>query len=283
MRLETVSPETVGLSSHRLTRIRPVMQSYIDDEKVVGFITLIYRRGHVAHLEKFGCKDDVHPMEFNTIFRIYSMTKPITSVAIMMLYEEGHFQLDDPVSRFIPEFKDMEVLDSVEDSQAKTGPADREMTVRDLLRHTSGLTYDFSGGPVAEMYQKADLYNAESLAEAVKRLAEIPLMYQPGEVWNYGFSTDVLGYLVEVIAGQPFDSFLQDRIFEPLQMVDTGFDAWPEKTDQYAALYRATEDGKYEVATNSIIARLDARAKSRKICSGGGGLLSTISTLESKR
>ena len=142
----------------------------------LGFITLIYRRGHVAHLEKFGCKDDVHPMEFNTIFRIYSMTKPITSVAIMMLYEEGHFQLDDPVSRFIPEFKDMEVLDSVEDSQAKTVPAEREMTVRDLLRHTSGLTYDFSGGPVAEMYQKADLYNVESLAEAVKRLAEIPLM-----------------------------------------------------------------------------------------------------------
>ncbi|HIC01623.1 TPA: class A beta-lactamase-related serine hydrolase [Candidatus Poribacteria bacterium] len=277
MRLETVSPETVGLSRHRLTRIRPVMQSYIDDEKVVGFITLIYRRGHVAHLEKFGCKDDVHPMEFNTIFRIYSMTKPITSVAIMMLYEEGHFQLDDPVSRFIPEFKDMEVLDSVEDSQAKTVPAEREMTVRDLLRHTSGLTYDFSGGPVAEMYQKADLYNVESLAEAVKRLAEIPLMCQPGEVWNYGFSTDVLGYLVEVIAGQPFDSFLQDRIFDPLQMVDTGFDAWPEKTDRYAALYRATEDGKYEVATNSIIDRLDARAKSRKICSGGGGLLSTIS------
>ena len=277
MQLETVPPETIGLSRHRLARIRPVMQSYIDEEKAAGFITLIYRRGHIGHLEKFGQKDNIHPMEFNTIFRIYSMTKPITSVAIMMLYEEGYFQLDDPISCFIPEFKDMKVLEDMGDNQIKTVSAKREITVRDLLRHTSGLTYDFSGGPVAEMYQEADLYNSESLAEAVKILAKIPLMYHPGEVWNYGFSTDVLGYLVEVIAGQSFDSFLQDRIFDPLQMIDTGFDTWPEKTDRYAALYQSTEDGKYKVAANSIIARLDARAKSRKICSGGGGLLSTIS------
>ncbi|MBB14997.1 serine hydrolase [Candidatus Poribacteria bacterium] len=277
MQLEIVSPKTVGFSRHRLARIRPVMQNYIDEGKVAGFITLIYRRGHIAHFEKFGLKDDICPMEFNTIFRIYSMTKPITSVAVMMLYEEGYFQLDDPVSHFITEFKDMKVFEDMGNNQIKTVPAKREITIRDLLRHTSGLTYDFSTGPVAKMYQEADLYNSESLAEAVKSLAKIPLMYHPGEVWNYGFSTDVLGYLIEVIAGQPFNSFLQDRIFGPLQMVDTGFDTWPEKTNRYANLYRSTEDGKYEVATDSIIARLDAKAKSRKICSGGGGLLSTIS------
>ena len=277
MQLEIVSPKTVGFSRHRLTRIRPVMQNYIDEGKVAGFITLIYRRGHIAHFEKFGLKDDICPMEFNTIFRIYSMTKPITSVAVMMLYEEGYFQLDDPVSHFITEFKDMKVFEDMGNNQIKTVPAKREITIRDLLRHTSGLTYDFSAGPIAKMYQEADLYNSESLAEAVKSLAKIPLMYHPGEVWNYGFSTDVLGYLIEVIAGQPFNSFLQDRIFGPLQMVDTGFDTWPEKTNRYANLYRSTEDGKYEVATDSIIARLDAKAKSRKICSGGGGLLSTIS------
>ena len=277
MQLEIVSPKTVGFSRHRLARIRPVMQNYIDEGKVAGFITLIYRRGHIAHFEKFGLKDDIHPMEFNTIFRIYSMTKPITSVAIMMLYEEGYFQLDDPVSHFITEFKDMKVFEDMGNNQIKTVPAKREITIRDLLRHTSGLTYDFSAGSVAKMYQEADLYNSESLAEAVKSLAKIPLMYHPGEVWNYGFSTDVIGYLIEVIAGQPFNSFLQDRIFGPLQMVDTGFDTWPEKTNRYANLYRSTEDGKYEAATGSIIARLDAKAKSRKICSGGGGLLSTIS------
>ena len=120
MQLETVPPETIGLSRHRLTRIRPVMQSYIDEKKAAGFITLIYRRGHIGHLEKFGQKDNIHPMEFNTIFRIYSMTKPITSVAIMMLYEEGYFQLDDPVSRFIPEFKAMKVLEDMGDNQIKT-------------------------------------------------------------------------------------------------------------------------------------------------------------------
>ena len=277
MQLEIVSPKTVGFSRHRLARIRPVMQNYIDEGKVAGFITLIYRRGHIAHFEKFGLKDDICPMEFNTIFRIYSMTKPITSVAVMMLYEEGYFQLDDPVSHFITEFKDMKVFEDMGNNQIKTVPAKREITIRDLLRHTSGLTYDFSAGPIAKMYQEADLYNSESLAEAVKSLAKIPLMYHPGEVWNYGFSTDVLGYLIEVIAGQPFNSFLQDRIFGPLQMVDTGFDTWPEKTNRYANLYRSTSDGKYEAATDSIIARLDAKAKSRKICSGGGGLLSTIS------
>ena len=204
MQLEIVSPKTVGFSRHRLARIRPVMQNYIDEGKVAGFITLIYRRGHIAHFEKFGLKDDICPMEFNTIFRIYSMTKPITSVAVMMLYEEGYFQLDDPVSHFITEFKDMKVFEDMGNNQIKTVPAKREITIRDLLRHTSGLTYDFSTGPVAKMYQEADLYNSESLAEAVKSLAKIPLMYHPGEVWNYGFSTDVLGYLIEVIAGHPF-------------------------------------------------------------------------------
>ena len=275
MTLKIAAPESVGLSSQRLARIRPVMQRYVNQEQLCGLTTMIWRNGVVAHLEKFGQQDDTEPIQFDTIFRIYSMTKPITSVALMMLYEEGHFQLNDPVARFIPEYSDLEVVSNLEDGSTETVPAERKMTIRDLLCHTSGLTYDFNGNVVSEMYKEADLYNSESLLEMAQKLAGYPLVYHPGKKWHYGFSTDVLGCLVEVISGQPFDRFLQERIFKPLGMVDTSFDADPDKLDQYAALYRATEGGKYEKATNAMIARLDASGKSRKICSGGGGLFST--------
>ena len=275
MTLKIAAPESVGLSSQRLARIRPVMQQYVNQEQLCGLTTMIWRNGVVAHLEKFGQQDDTEPTQFDTIFRIYSMTKPITSVAIMMLYEKGHFQLNDPVARFIPEYGDLEVVANLEDGSTETVPAERKMTIRDLLRHTSGLTSDFTGNVVSEMYKGADLYNSESLLEMAQKLAGYPLVYHPGEKWHYGFSTDVLSCLVEVIAGQSFDRFLQERIFKPLGMVDTGFDADLDKLDQYAVLYRATEGGKYEKATNAMIARLDAFGKSRKICSGGGGLFST--------
>ena len=274
MTLKIAAPESVGLSSQRLARIRPVMQQYVNQEKLRGLTTMIWRNGVVVHLEKFGQQDDTEPIQFDTIFRIYSMTKPITSVAIMMLYEEGYFQLNDPVARFIPEYGDLEVVSNLEDG-SETVPAERKMTIRDLLCHTSGLTYDFNGNAVSEMYKEADLYNSESLLEMARKLAGYPLVYHPGEKWHYGFSTDVLGCLIEVISGQPFDRFLRERIFKPLGMVDTGFDADLDKLDRYAALYRATEGGKYEKTTSAIIARLDASGKSRKICSGGGGLFST--------
>ena len=251
------------------------MQQYVNQKQLCGLTTMIWRNGVVAHLEKFGQQDDTEPIQFDTIFRIYSMTKPITSVAVMMLYEEGYFQLNDPVARFIPEYGDLEVVANLENGSTETVPAERKMTIRDLLRHTSGLTYDFNGNVVSEMYKESDLYNSESLLEMAQKLAGYPLAYHPGEKWHYGFSTDVLGCLIEVISGQPFDQFLQERIFKPLGMVDTGFDADLDKLDRYAALYRATEGGKYEKSTNAIIARLDASGKSRKICSGGGGLFST--------
>ena len=272
MTFEVVAPESVGLSSQRLDRIQHVMSGYIDNRCFRGLTTMIWRNGSVAHLGKFGQKDDHSAIEFDTIFRIYSMTKPITSVAIMMLYEEGHFQLSDPVSKFIPDFSNMKVITDLASGSYETVPAKGEMTIHDLLRHTSGLTYDFNGNVVSEMYKEADLYNSESLLEMAQKLASFPLVHHPGKIWHYSFSTDVLGCLVELIAGQPFDQFLQRRIFSPLGMHDTSFDVDKEKIDRYASLYRATEEGKYEKASDSIIARLDASGQKRTICSGGGGL-----------
>ena len=275
MTIEVVAPESVGLSSQRLDRIQHVMSRYIDNRCFRGLTTMIWRNGSVAHLGKFGQKDDHSAIEFDTIFRIYSMTKPITSVAIMMLYEEGHFQLSDPVSKFIPDFSNMKVITDLASGSHETVPAKGEMTIHDLLRHTSGLTYDFNGNVVSEMYKEADLYNSESLLEMAQKLASFPLVHHPGKIWHYSFSTDVLGCLVELIAGQPFDQFLQHRIFSPLGMYDTSFDVDKKKIDRYASLYRATKEGKYEKASDSIIARLDASGHKRTICSGGGGLLST--------
>ena len=220
------APEEVGLSSKRLQRISPVMQSYVDAGKLAGVMTMIARRGTVVHFEKFGQMDIAadKPMEFDTIFRIYSMTKPITSVAIMMLYEEGRFQLNDPVSKFIPEFKDLKVFKNETEDGIALAYTKREMTIRDLLTHTSGLTYGWGDGPVDKMYQQAKLFDPKgTLKDAVARLSRIPLLHQPGTTWEYSVSTDVLGYLVEVISGVPFDVFLEERIFKPLGMVDTGF------------------------------------------------------------
>jgi len=275
MTLEVVAPESLGLSSQRLARIRHVMEGYVDNGHLPGLMTMIWRSGSVAHLEKIGQKDSQNAIELDTIFRIYSMTKPITSVAIMMLYEEGHFQLNDPVANFIPDLGDMKVIADLADGSVETVSAQGEMTIRDLLRHTSGLTYDFNGNVVSDMYKDANLYNSESLLDMVQKLASFPLVHHPGKIWHYSFSSDVLGCLVEVISGQPFEQFLQCRIFAPLGMIDTSFDIDEEKIDRYAALYKATKDGKYELAGSSIIDRLDAVGQKRTICSGGGGLLST--------
>ena len=275
MTLEVVAPESLGLSSQRLARIRHVMEGYVDNGHLPGLMTMIWRSGSVVHLEKIGQKDSQKAIELDTIFRIYSMTKPITSVAIMMLYEEGHFQLNDSVANFIPDLGDMKVIADLADGSVETVSAQGEMTIRDLLRHTSGLTYDFNGNVVSDMYKDADLYNSESLLDMVQKLASFPLVHHPGKIWHYSFSSDVLGCLVEVISGQPFEQFLQNRIFDPLGMIDTSFDIDEEKIDRYAALYKATKDGKYELAGSSIIDRLDAAGRKRTICSGGGGLLST--------
>jgi len=263
-------PEEVGMSAARLERIAPVMQHWIDDGKIPGALTMIAREGKLVHFEKFGMQDvaTAKPIEFDTIFRIYSMTKPITSVAVMMLYEEGHFQLSTPVSEFIPAFKNMKVYANHGDAIVDV---EREMTVKHLLTHTAGLIY---GGdwvhPINDRYREADFYGGD-LEHMAQELGNIPLLHQPGDAWNYGMSTDVLGYLVEVVSGMPFAEFLKKRISEPLGMVDTDFSVPEEKADRYATLYEPTEDGGIQVLENAPVSSGPLSFHH----SGGAGLLST--------
>jgi CubicO group peptidase (beta-lactamase class C family) len=288
----TAAPEAVGLASARLARIRTVMNQHIAEKTMAGAMGLIARRGKIAYQETYGMADveSGKPMQFDTIHRIYSMSKPVTSVAVMMLYEEGKFQLNDPVAKFLPEFAKMQVAVEEKDPQTgqpvlKTVPAKRPITVRDLLRHTAGLTYGVFGDTLVDReYRKAKILGNLNLAEFTRQLAAIPLQYEPGARWHYSVSVDVLGRLVEVLAGKPFDQFLQERIFSPLEMRDTGFTVPASKKDRFAKLYSPGKDNKiqpalicgtrqecYEKFPDAVPSFLEQQG----MFSGGGGLVST--------
>jgi len=274
--METIVAEEVGLSSERLENIKPVMQAYVDQKKLPGLITLVARRGKVVHFERFGLMDIEadKPMQPDTIFRIYSMTKPITTVAAMMLYEEGHFQLNDPISKYIPAFKDVSVLGNVAGGGTELVGLEREITIRDLMTHTSGFTYGFlEDSPVDAMYQEAGLFSKDkTLQENVQELAKMPLVHQPGSAWRYSVSTDLLGYLVEVVTDTPFDAFLKKRIFDPLNMTDTGFYVPQAKIDRFATLYSLVDEGELELTDPPATGEY---SKPPVMHSGGGGLVST--------
>ena len=239
--METVSPEDVGFSSERLARVSELSRRYVDDGKLAGLVTMLSRGGKTFHFEAAGAMDVEagKDMELDTIFRIYSMTKPITSAAVMMFHEAGHFHLDDPVSTFIPELGDLQVCTGMGETGPRLSRLERPMTVRHLLTHTAGLSYGFAQDtPVDEMYRKSEPRRYDgTLKEMVTRLGELPLVSQPGTRWRYSLATDVLGYLVEVVSGQTFDRFLSDRIFQPLGMWDTGFHVPEEKLDRLASVY----------------------------------------------
>ena len=276
-------PEDVGLSSARLANVTRLVQGYVDDGKIPGAISLVARRGKVVHFETFGLMDadTRRPMAPDTVFRIYSMTKPIASVALMTLYEEGKFQLDDPASKFIPEFKGLKVFaGGSADAYEVRDPA-REMTVRDLLMHTSGLVGAGITAPdtaVGELYRRAGVRGSASegtLTDLVATLGRLPLQCDPGAQWIYGVSTDVVGYLCEVIGGTRFDRFLEERIFAPLGMHDTGFHVPEDKIERFAANYRR---GGPDEPSCVCIDRPDASSvycRPRTYFSGAGGLVST--------
>jgi CubicO group peptidase (beta-lactamase class C family) len=232
---------------------------------------MVARKGKIVHFEKYGMMDVDKPMQFNTIFQIMSMTKPITSVAVMMLYEEGYFQLDDPVAKYIPEFKDLKVLSSIDKDGIHVVDQIRPMTIKDLLTHTSGLSYGMFCNPIDSIYNTISLEEG-TLKDMINKLAKIPLLNQPGTKWNYSRSTDVLGYLVEVVSGKPFDEFLKERIFIPLKMRDTDFYVPKETINRCAAVYGLADNkgikAVFEPDTNII-------SKPPKFFSGGGGLYST--------
>ncbi len=289
--LPMVVPEAVGLSTERLSRIDKMMEKHIAQQKIAGSVMLIARYGKIAYLGAHGMMDveAEKPMMPDTMFRIASMTKQITSVAIMMLYEEGHFLLHEPVSKFIPAFKEMHVLppEDAEDS-ASPVPATRQITIWNLLTHTSGLTYHWNErlGP---LYNDAGithglLQDESTLAEKMKILATIPLLHQPGDRVEYGLSIDVLGYLVEVVSGMPLDQFFSERIFKPIGMTDTHFFIPETKRERLATVYERTGDGpimrksKEPTVQGSVIYSTDYPYNGpQTYFSGGAGLVSTAS------
>ncbi|WP_219419379.1 serine hydrolase domain-containing protein [Pseudonocardia nigra] len=276
--LPEVEPGEVGLDAGRLSRLDRFLRTRVDDGRMPGYQLAVARLGMLAHLSCYGRRDTEHdlPVEADTLFRIYSMTKPITSVAAMLLYEEGAFGLDDPVGDHLPAFSNQRVYVGGNESAPVTVPATRPVRVRNLMTHTSGLTYGFHRvHPVDARYRAAGfglgLPADTTLEQACDRLGEQPLLFEPGTEWNYSLGTDVLGRLVETVSGMPFPTFLQERVFGPLGMADTGFHVPADGLDRLARLYVAGPDGP---APDDL---LGAQVHQPPLApSGGGGLVSTI-------
>ena len=277
-----MKPAEAGLSADRLERITTHLQdNYITSGKIKGCQVMVARHGAPAYFRSFGEMDAERgkPVEDDTIFRIYSMTKPITSVALMMLFEEGHFQLSDPVSRFIPSWKEHQVWVEGEGDAMVTRAPDQKMTMKDVLCHTSGLTY---GGllwpgklhPVDQVYHELNVNreDGETVRSFVEKLASVPLRYEPGSRWMYSLATDVCGCLVEIISGQPFPEFLKTRIFDPLGMKDTGFSVPEDQLHRFSANYERKRDKSLRMIDDPATSkyRFDPTFPS-----GGGGLVST--------
>lgn len=263
-------PEGVGMTTSGLSRIRPAMQRYVDDGIVSGVVTMVARRGELVHWDAVGYRDIEAQtlLRPNDIFRICSMTKPITSVGVMMLVEDGGISLDAPVSQYLPVLERLQVYTS-----DGVVPPTSSVTIEDLLGHTSGLTYGLFGGtPVDSLYRSEDVFSGD-LENLVEEVSGLPLLGHPGSLWNYGVSTDVLGRVIEVVSGQPLNEFLNDRVLEPLGMTDTDFYVPMEKSQRLASVYRTGADGSLERLEISTCSDGDIP----QLLSGGGGLLSTAS------
>jgi len=285
--LAPTSPESAGMSKTALERVDAHLKNrYIDAGRYPGTRLLVYRRGKVVHSSAQGYADVERkvPVRDDTIYRIYSMTKPITSVAFMMLFEEGSVALDDPVHKYIPEWKNLGVYVAGTSPAFATRPPSRPMLIVDLLRHTSGLTYGIQQrSNVDAAYREKKITNAGTMETMIEDLSRIPLEFSPGEAWNYSVSADVIGYLVGKISGVPFEQFLKERIFDPLGMNDTGFFVPSDKAHRFAACYSADPPDRVSFVAGERKAALylqDDPAQSPflkppSFISGGGGLVST--------
>lgn len=264
--LPTAAPEDVGMSSQKLQAVDDVMQDYVDDGKMVGGIVMVARKGKVCFFEDYGLADRERgvAMRKDSILRFYSMTKAITTTAALMLHDAGKLDVNDPVSKYIPQIKEAKTF-----VDGKLQPTTKTMTVADLMRHTSGLTYGWSEGEFAKLHNKADPINRDiTLEEMEDRLKHVPLAFEPSTGWIYGISTDVLGRVVEVASGKTLEAFFREHLFEPLDMRDTGFHVPKEKRSRFAACYTA-EDLK------AMQSQTDMYLNSPAFKSGGGGLVST--------
>ena len=272
--IATVKAESVGFASERLQRLDSAMQSYIDQKQLAGMVTMLARHGKVVHEKAYGALDlqSNAPMKTDSIARIYSMTKPITGVAMMLLYEEGKWRLNDPIARYSPEFKDLKVLVGVgADGKPILEAPKHPPTMGELMSHTAGFTYGaFGSSPVDKMYQAANPLGAATLQEFIGKMAQLPLAYQPGEGWVYSVSVDIQGYIVEKLSGQPLGTFMRERIFKPLGMEDTGFAVPAQKLARVATVYNTAPNG-----TLAAMPRDPNISKEPGLPQGGGGLYST--------
>lgn len=268
--VKTAKAETVGMSSERLKMLGALGDRYVSNGNYSGLVTLVARKGKIVHFKAHGHYgvDNDKPMEVDTLFRIYSMTKPVTAVAAMILYEQGKFHMNDPVSKYLPEFANQKVLIDGELVEPES-----PMLMRQLFMHTAGLTYGFTAdNPVDIAYQKAQLFQTKNLNEFITKLAELPLRYQPGERYHYSVSMDVLGAVIEKLSGTPLDQFYATRIFEPLKMNDTSFSLADNKQ------HRLASDQYWDATTGAVTAMPAERSRSYKnvgLFMGGGGLIST--------
>lgn len=277
MQVET-DPRDVGLCPDRLERIDAWMRAYVESGRLAGLSVSVLRGDKTAFFRAHGHADLARerPFSADTLTRIYSMTKPLTSLAVMMLYEEGRFQLDDPVARFLPEFGQMRVATGGNRARLETEPARRLITIHDLLTHTSGLTYGFMEATLVDaLYRQNEIDFQTStlpLGELVARLAQQPLLAQPGAEWNYSVATDVLGHLVAVVSGLNFADFMRERILRPLGLHDTDFFVAPDKRERFAANYALDRTGSLRLYDDSVGSRF---LEPPPLASGGGGLVST--------
>ncbi len=274
--LAKATPESVGISSERLRRLDDGLRKFVDDHRLAGVTTLLARHGKIVHTDSYGKKDvrNPDPIQRDSIFRIYSMTKPITGVAMMMLYEEGKWRLDDPVSRYIPEFSKMQVYaGDNSDGAMRTEEARRSMTMRELMTHSAGLGYVLNQThPVDRMIiAQRVLDPAAPLQAMITKLSKIPLLAQPGTRWSYSIAVDVQGYLVEKFSGQSFADFLKTRLFDPLGMKDTGFYVPQTKLGRVAMVHSDGRDGQLVPAADNA----ESFSVPPAGASGGGGLFST--------
>jgi CubicO group peptidase (beta-lactamase class C family) len=276
------APEAVGFDAARLKRLDEAMAKVVADGRVSGMTTLLVRHGQVVDFKTYGKKDLATgaPMEKDTIFRIYSMTKPITGVAMMILFEEGRWKLDDPVTKFIPEFKNLRVMTGVDDKgNMITVPAERPPTMREIMSHTAGFGYGLGDKhPVDRMFREKRVLGSTGLNEMVTRVADIPLMFQPGTAWSYSVSVDIQGAIVERLTGKTLGAFMDERIFKPLKMVDSGFYVPANKIDRLAALYMTDPKTYKNVPATALFGNSPPDyTKAPVMESGGGGLVSTTS------
>jgi len=283
--LVMAEPERAGVSSERLARIDRMCEEAVNSGSLPGVVALVARHGKIVYLKAFGMADNAagRALKPDDIFRIASQTKAITATAVMVLWEEGKFRLDDPISRFIPEFKNPQVLKAYNEQDGTwTGePAKREITIRDLLTHTSGLGYGaIDADPrMRKIYAKAGIVEAfttepVTLAENIKKLAKLPLHHNPGEKFTYSMGLDVLGYLIEIVSGMPFDAFLKNHLFDPLGMKDTGFYLPADHAGRLVAVQKP-ENGKWVRTTGSFFDPDYPIKGAKTLFSGGGGLCST--------